>query len=154
MSKILEHNSFKENKEAIHLAELMAQQIYPKIMQMIKDLGMEEVRFEKINNWKQMCITNNYKLQFFTIADVEKKIEFELDLSGKKICALFLEDKYEDIKSFESPLPKYIKYCETIISKLKELEEIFLLIKPVILKIENINILVDRNVLVEKTKNE
>ena len=156
MATDLQNKLYRSNQQFLCLAELMAQQIYPRLIDALKKLGMEEVRFKKINDWKEFCFTIDGKIQFFKTLETDNTQKdltriYELDFSGKKICPLFFEDVNTSIKEFESPFPDYKVFCETVIQKLEYLEQNFIDANSIILKIENLGgVSLDRKVLFEK----
>ena len=142
---------YRENERLIYLSELMIDVVYVRLLDAMNKLGMEEVRFSEINSWKQFCITLDGKLQFFSLSSEGKKENiYELIFSDKKKCRLFDRDGNKSIKSFESPLPYYINYCEAVIAKIEELETYLLNAEKLISKIQNIGISIERNVYIEK----
>ena len=153
MATELQTDLYRKNEQFAYLSELMSQNIYPRLIEALKKLGMEEVRFEEINGWRTLCITLTGKIQFFSIEDKLKKNIYELDFSGKKECPLFSKNSNKNTTEYESPFPKYKIYCETIINKLEELERNFVDASELISRIENMGVSLQRKVMIEKHKN-
>jgi hypothetical protein len=154
MATELQNKLFRNSKEIVYLAELMSQQIYPRLIEMLKKTGMQEVRFDRINGWYDFCVTVDCKLQFFSgTGDPEgKNIRSEFSLSDVKICPIFMKEENKETRIFESPFPKYKKFCETVVNKLEEMEKSFSEIHPLILKIEAMGVSLERSVIFEKTE--
>jgi hypothetical protein len=152
MASDLQNTLYRTNKQFVYLSELMAQQIYPRLIEALRKLGMEEVRFSKINHWKDFCITLDGKLQFFVLdkEGKEKTDIYTLRISGKKDCPLFLEDGNNKITKFNSPFPLYKVYCETVIEKMEDLEQNFIDAENLITRIENMGVSLNRKVMFEK----
>lgn len=142
---------YRANERLIYLSELMIDVVYVRLIDAMKKLGMEEVRFSEINAWKQFCITLDGKLQFFSLSSDGSKTDiYELIFYDKKKCPLFDRDSNKSVKIFESPLFNYINYCEAVINKIEELEIYLTTAEHLISKIQNIGISIERNVYIEK----
>lgn len=151
MATELQNKLYRGNERLIYLSELMIDVIYVRLLDVMKKLGIEEVRFSEINSWKQFCITLDGKLQFFTLTSEGGKDNiYELIFFDKKKCPLFNEDANKSVKIFESPLFNYLNYCEAVINKIEELEIHLTTAESLISKIQNIGISIERNVYIEK----
>lgn len=159
MASKLQTKLLKENKNCIELAIMMADTIYPRLISYMRELAMEEVRFKQIVGLRDFCITIDWKLQFFTLKTKEssKTIEikesiFELDLKNKNICVYFNREEHSIANTYESATEFYIEFCEIIIDTLKDLETKSFNIKRVLEKAKNIQIPLERKVIIEKHK--
>ncbi len=125
-------------------------------------LWFQKLSDGNFNGWKTFCITLDGKIQFFQLKDLkdeeknkEEKINiYELKFLGEKECPLFSRDK-SGCNIYETPLSKYIAYCEVVFDKLNELESIIYRMKNLTKKLELLGMPFERNVIFEKTnKNE
>lgn len=143
MATELQNKLVRENTQFIYLSELMVSQIYPKIVDALTKLGMEEVRFDEIKGFRNFAITLTGKIQFFDLDSEDKqKIKklnlYDLNFLGEKQCPLFCQSTNTHTKEHESSFPKYKNYCET---------------NALILKIENMGVSLNRKVMIEKNNN-
>ena len=150
MATDLQNKLYRSDPKNIYLAELMAQQIYPRIINALNRLGIEEAKCEEVKGLKEFRITSNNKILFFS-AD---NSFFAMDFSGEKSCPLFWTAPNSNVEKYDSPFLAYKLYCESIIKKLEELEEIILNANALIVKIENMGgVSLARKVLTEKLEN-
>jgi hypothetical protein len=153
MASDLQVKLFHSNKDIKHLSSLMANYVYPRLLFYMQKLGMEEVRFDgDFNDWKTFSITLTGKIQFFIEDEAGlKKDIYELDFLGEKDCPLFFRDTVEDkIKTYETPLSKYMAYCYVVLEKLEELQSFLNELENIINRIESFGIFFERKVIFEK----
>lgn len=145
---------FHKNKKCIEIAEIMAVTIYPKIIGLLEQLGIEEVHLERISGLKECCITIDSKILFFTSSGSKKeKIDvYTIDFFGKQICPYFEKENSGLLNKCNSPSEIYLKFCKTVIDAIKPLEQKVLDIDGFLNVIQNINIHLCRIVLIEKIK--
>ncbi len=153
MATDLQNELYRSNKQFSYLSELMAGEIYPRLIDALKKLGMESVCFEGVNNWLTFHITLSGEIQFVikNTETKEIKIHSKLKFAGKNQCPLFAETTHKPLEKYESPFPKYKVYCEAIINKLEELEKNFTDADSIIKKIESMGVSLQRSVMIEKT---
>lgn len=150
MATKLQNELFRKNPIFIELAQNMAEQVYPRIFDLIKQLGIEELLFEKVGNFKNFCFNLDGKLVFFDGKINEKTAIYQLDLSGKKICTLFEETNSSSIEIFQSPIDNYSVFCNAVIDAIKPLEDKISHAKELIDKINRIKNPLKRYVIIEK----
>lgn len=147
--------NFKENPECIELAILMANTIYPKIIGLLKQLGMEEVRLDTIVGLKNMCLNINGEIVFYNLEnegkDEKKADTYVIEVLGKSICPYFEKETDSITKEHESPSKKYLDFCKSIISSIEPLETQLKEINNVLNIARQINIPLQRIILIEKT---
>lgn len=157
MATKLQLELFRANPKFIYLAELMAQQVYPKIVDSLRKLGMQEVRCGKVEGWKSFSILIEGKIQFFSFCtegnQQRKTSHYELDFLGKKICPLFLDENGSSTEEFESPFKNYKLFCESVLNQVDILENCFFEAQNIISRIEKIGFSLEKRVITEKYKN-
>ena|ERR1035437_6831495 len=142
---------FKENPECIELATIMASIIYPKIVNLLIRLGIEEVHFERIEGLKDCCFTINYEILWFKLdANKERMDTFTIDCKGKTICPYFCGMSGVNLNITQSPSEKYLRFCESVMNSLPTLEQKVLDINKTLEKARNISLPLKRNVIFEK----
>ena len=89
MASDLQIGLYRKNPKFIYLAELMAQQIYPRLIAVLNNLAIEEIVFEKNDSYRSFSLSIYGKLQFFSISGEGRADIFELDFFGKKYVLCF-----------------------------------------------------------------
>ena len=156
MGTKLQLDLIKKNNQCVELATIMANTVYPRLVDLMTKLGMEEIRFEEIKGLKHCCFTIDYKIHFFNISEgdkhKEKKDIYEIKCKGKVICPYF-DKELGNVKEFQSPSEKYLPFCMAAINSLNVLEKKLLEIDEVLEVARNISMPLNRIVLTEKSKN-
>lgn len=155
MATKLQLELFKKNQKCVEIATIMANTIYPRIVDLLNKLGMEEVRLEDFEDFRPCCFTRDYKIQFFTLEEdlqsVKKKDIYEIKCKGKSICPYF-DKELKDTEEFRSPSEEYLNFCKRVINALFSLENKMSEIDNVLQLARSISTPLTRVVLTEKHK--
>ena len=153
MATKIQTELFSKNKQCTELATLMVNNVYPKLVNLMHKLCMSEVRFSKIEGFRNYCLTIDYKLQFFSTTDGDKKKTdqmYVLDCSGKNLCPLFDRTEHDSVEAHESATDRYLRFCKNVISAIEPLEKKLSSIDEVLEMARNVNVPLNRNVIFEK----
>jgi len=157
MATELQIKKFKENPDCVELATIMASVIYPKILLLLSQLGMNEVRIEKIPGFKDFCITLDSKIEFYklTIEDKEERKTdiFTIDFSNKNICPYYQRDS-NAANINESVTERYIVFCTAVMNAIAPLELRVVKIKEFLNIANSFTLPLTRIVLIEKYHGE
>lgn len=151
MASELQLRLFKNNPECVELATIMACIVYPRIVDLLIKLGIEEVHFEQIKGLKSCCMTIDYKIIWFNLDENKERVDvFTIDCKGKTICPYFSDMSGVNVNITQSPSEKYLRFCESVMNSLPILEQKALDINKTLEKARNISLPLKRIVLFEK----
>jgi hypothetical protein len=115
---------FREDLTCIELATTMVNEIYPLILSLMTQLGVERLKLPVMAGIKASFIQVDGNIVWANNIDEESITDaFQRSLS-QPLCPVFMSDTlYQSINPFNSPTDLYIKYCEEVISLIPSLKE-------------------------------
>lgn len=126
MATDVQIKNFQETEHGREMATIMTAVIYPRIILLLKQLGMNEVRLEEIAGLKRACITVEHKIEFFNLEKDGKKERkkdiYTIDFFGKNLCPYFLKETNSVTEEHESIAEKYSQFCKVVMNAIPPLE--------------------------------
>ena len=149
MATIQQAEYFKNNSDCLEIAQIMISTVYPKIVLLLKKLGICEVQLNEVRGLKKISITIDSEIHFYSWKNGEKADVYKMKFIDKELCPFF--DTELTVKDQESKAEKYIKFCEAVVDAIEPLENRLLEVQKFLDKIRKINIPLSRIVIIEKT---
>lgn len=155
MASGLQNKLFRSNPKFISLATLMVTEVYPTLIQLMKELGMVEVRFADVKGYRRCGLTIDGNIEFFDLKDKdEKSAVYTLKVMGETVCPLFTKSENSQTKSFQTAIDSYDAFCNEAINSIEILKQKLANVDSTISRIQNLHQYSQRLVLFEKTEKQ